>query len=58
MEICVFVAGYIVGGLAGMFVMAMAFSASRADSISREKEYEGDIYLPDDKISDSSHEKL
>lgn len=55
MEICVFVTGFIVGGLAGMFVMAMASAASRADSISREQKYEGDTYIPDDKISDRSH---
>lgn len=31
MEICVFVTGFVVGGLAGMFVMAMAASASMSD---------------------------
>ena len=30
-DICVFVTGFVVGGLAGMFVMALAASASRAD---------------------------
>ena len=36
MEICVFVTGFVVGGLAGMFVMAMAASASSADRRTRE----------------------
>ena len=35
-EICVFVTGFVVGGLAGMFVMAMAASASSADRRTRE----------------------
>lgn len=29
MEICVFVAGFVVGGLAGMFVMALAAAAPK-----------------------------
>ena len=36
MEIGVFVAGFIVGGMAGMFVMAMAATASSADRRTRE----------------------
>lgn len=36
MEICVFVTGFVVGGLAGMFVMALAASASSADRRTRE----------------------
>ena len=35
-DIGVFVAGFIVGGLAGMFVMAMAASASMADRRTQE----------------------
>lgn len=35
-DICVFVAGFVVGGLAGMFVMALAASASSADRRIRE----------------------
>ena len=34
--ICIFVAGFIVGGLAGMAVMAMAASASSADRRTQE----------------------
>ena len=34
--ICVFVTGFVVGGMAGMFVMAMAASASSADRRTRE----------------------
>ena len=35
-DICVFVTGFVVGGLAGMFVMALAASASSADRRTRE----------------------
>lgn len=35
-DICEFVTGFVVGGLAGMFVMAMAASASSADRRTRE----------------------
>lgn len=36
MEIGVFVVGFFLGGLAGMFVMAMAATASSADRRTRE----------------------
>lgn len=36
MEICVFVTGFVVGGLAGMAVMSLAASASMADRRTRE----------------------
>ena len=35
-DICVFVTGFVAGGLAGMAVMAMAASASSADRRTRE----------------------
>lgn len=37
-DICVFVTGFVVGGLAGMFVMALAASASMADRRTGETE--------------------
>lgn len=43
MGIGVFVAGCIVGGLAGMFVMAMAASASSADRRTREITGKGEM---------------
>lgn len=35
-DICVFVTGFVVGGMAGMFVMALAASASMADRRTQE----------------------
>lgn len=39
--ICIFVAGFVVGGLAGMAVIAMAASASSADRRTQEITKEG-----------------
>lgn len=41
-DICVFVTGFVVGGLAGMFVMALAASASSADRRTDKEETDND----------------